>query len=486
MYKNRKMIQAIMIIGVLILLAPAFVMAQQNTQTMRVNCNRGQSVQSALNRSNGPATIVVTGTCHENIVITQDDVTLQGGSYAPTDSTQSTILVNGARRVSMISVTVTGGRNGISAYQGGSLTLGGTPASNSSISGTSLNGVVASYGSSVTVNYSTIQANVNGVTATDNSALVLTNSTIMGNTGTGVLVLRSSNARIGQNILGVQAGNTITNNGASGVYISRSSNALIDGNTIEHNTDSGVGIEGSSATVINNNIKYNGFAGILVFSSGNARIGITDSDGYGKNWIENNTYDGIHIASASTAHLMKNEIRNNGQGTGRNGIGIYFANCELIGGNIIENNSGYGIVLSQGSLFQGIGDWVITPAPGRDEIRGNTLTGVLATMKSSAELRNALINGNTQHGIWISTQSTLRIYGSTVSNNTEGIRLDTGSGISFWHPTSESTVTVTNNSSWGLNCFGNESSYGGSADPPNISGNGSGGTENINPSCTGF
>jgi parallel beta-helix repeat protein len=450
------------------------------TAHLQHNCDK-TLLQPVLDRLRTlPETIIVTGTCDENLVIKKDDVTIQGGTYLPFDPTQSTISVQGARRVLITGVTVIGGRNGIVVSQGGSLTVEG----NSNISGATQIGVAAVYGSSVTVNSSTIQGNLYGVMASDNSALVLSNSTVTNNTGSGVLSIRSSSARIGQNPLGASGPNTITNNGSSDVSISRSAHAIIDGNTIESNSHDGIHIEGSSAVVTNNSINNNGSRGIIVYSAGNARIGITDTSGYGGNIVNNNNLGGIQIESGSNAFLLGNEVKNNGLTTGRSGIGIYRGTCHSIGDNLIANNGGYGIGISAGSLFQGVGDWGLTPGP--DTIQENALSGILATMKSVADVRKALITGNLGHGVWISTQSTMRIYNSTISNNTEGIRLDTGSGISFWHPSSESTVTVTNNSSWGLNCFGDESSYGGSADPPNISGNGSGGAENINSSCTGF
>ena len=110
----------------------------------------------------------------------------------------------------------------------------------------------------MTVNSSTIQGNVQGVTAADNSAIVVTNSYIQNNTGAGVVVVRSSSARIGQNLFGVQMKSWITDNGGSGVYIGRSSHGIIDGNTIDNNTGSGVSIEGASATVINNQFEAMG------------------------------------------------------------------------------------------------------------------------------------------------------------------------------------------------------------------------------------
>ena len=115
---RNKMVKAMVVIGFLILIAPVFATAQGIRQ-IRVNCDRGQSVQRALDlldRFDMPATLVVTGTCNENVVIKQDDVNIQGGNFVGPDPNQNTILVQAARRVLITGVTVGGGYNGITAY----------------------------------------------------------------------------------------------------------------------------------------------------------------------------------------------------------------------------------------------------------------------------------------------------------------------------------------------------------------------------------
>ena len=419
--------------------------------TIKVNCNKGESVQSALDALTGPATIDVKGTCHEYLDITEDDVTIQGGTYqapTPSDPSKNIIWVRGARRVLITGVTVTGGWNGIAAYQGASLTLDG----NSNISGAANNGVVSSFGSSVIVNSSTIHENFQGATATDNAAIVVTNSYIQNNTGTGVVVVRSSSARIGQNVVGVPMKSWITDNQGSGVYIGRSSNGIIDGNIIENNIGSGVSIEGASATVINNSIQYNGANGIDVYGAGHARIGITDVGGYGKNSIENNGRDGVKISDGSNAFVLANDIKNNGQGVNRNGIGIYRGTCGLIGDNTIQGNGGHGVSISEGTLFQGQGDWPFMPGP--DLITGNSRSGILGWNGSSLDIRNVTITNNTENGIELSLQSNLRIYGSTVSgNHWDGIRLWDGSFVARYN-FDDPRDSITGNLGWGIICHG--------------------------------
>jgi len=260
-----KMGLALLVMGVLGFIAPGLEAAQQTE--IKVNCDKGESVQAALDKLTEPATIVVTGTCHEYVTIKKDDVSILGGNYLPPNPGGTILVVYSARRVSITGVTVTGGRNGITAAQGGSLTLG-----NSTISGTSNHGVVSNSGSYLVVYNSTIQDNSQkGVFVGDNSALVLTGYTITGNQTGGVLAQRASSARIGVDNNGVPGPNGIMNNGGSGVSVSRSAHAVIDGNTITDNSGHGINIEGASATVTNNTISNNNKKGVIVHNSGSAR-----------------------------------------------------------------------------------------------------------------------------------------------------------------------------------------------------------------------
>ena len=463
-----KMAKAVLVMGFLALIAPGLAAAQQ--PTIKVNCDKGESVQSALDRLTGPATIVVTGTCNENVVIKKDDVSLQGGTYDASDPARDTILVQGARRVAITSVTVTGGLNGVVAYQGGSLTL-----ENSLIKTNTEKGVVAVYGSSVTVHSSTIQDNtLQGVLVNDNSALVLTNCTITRNHAAGVLVQRSSSARIGQKMGGGSGPNTITNNGGAGVNVSRSAYALIDGNTITGNSGNGINIEGASVTVTNNTIANNQIKGITVHDSANARIGITEGDQPGPNTIENNVFEGIEISNSGAAHIWANRIRYNGQTTYRPGVGIYRATGHLIGDNTIQENGGHGVTVNQGAFLQGKGDFFdLTPGP--DIITQNVYSGISGWNGASLDIRNATITDNDQNGVSLGLHSTLRIYGSTVSWNYHGIWVYQGSAVIFGTP----AASITNNSVWGVLCDDKESS---------LAGDTSGVTSNTrgNVSCTGF
>ena len=467
----KKMGLALLVIGFLGLIVPGL-----EAKTIKVNCDKGESVQKELDKLNGPATIVVTGICNENVVIMKDDVTIQGGTFVGPDPNQNTIQVTAARRVLITGATVGGARNGVVSYQGGSVTV-----ESSLIQGNAGAGIVANFGSSVVVNSCTIQGNANqGVIATDNAALVLVNSTINSNGETGVRVWKGSSARIGHNLRGEAGPNTIQNN-RSGIKVYQASQAMIVNNTIQNNRGDGVLVEGASARLTNNTIKSN-WKGIEVTSAGNARIGINDDGSAGiGNIIESNQLEGISINHSSAAYMLNNQIRLNGQGTGRAGVKIYQATGRLIGGNTIEGNGGHGVEVDLGALLQGVGDWNLNPGP--DIIRRNVYSGIYAWNGSSLSIQKAEITENTQHGIGVSLRSTVRIYDSTVSDNKmNGIWLWRGSAVILSLDASTPPASVTGNIGWGVLCEDAESSLGGTTS--GVVGNGSGGFHNL--SCTGF
>ena len=441
----------LVVIGLLWLIVPSLEAAQ--ITEIKVKCDKGQSVQSALDSLSGPAIITVTGICHENLVIKNDDVTLQGGTYDAPDSARSTIFVEGARRVAITGVTVRGGLAGVRAFQGASLTL-----ENSTIEENESCGVHAFTGSSVSVDSCTIQKNNGqGVIAADNSNLALTNSTITDNHMAGVLVMGASNARIGKSSQGVLGRNQITNNWGYGVNVTWSSFAMINGNTLTGNGGYGVNIDAASAEVINNTIASNGCGGIWVANSGSAMIGLGHLSPSEPNTIENNQFEGIKISNGGSAWIFANTIQHNG----RTGILIQHATAELLGENTIKANGGHGVQLRQARLFQPVGDLnpVLRPTD-PDVITENIYSGIHASIDASLDIQNATITYNHENGILLGLQSTLRIFNSDASHNElDGIVLYDGSTVARYQ-FNQPRDTITYNGGYGIAVYGGSNLVG--------------------------
>lgn len=136
-------------------------------QNVTVSCAPPDTIAAALaNAAPGKRLIItVTGTCAEDVVIRRDDVTLKGGSGV----VNGQITVNGARRVLILDLMVTGPGNGI----------------------------VATENADVTVQGSTIELNeASGIDVNSGALVVLVGNTIRATNAYGLLVRDGGIARV--------------------------------------------------------------------------------------------------------------------------------------------------------------------------------------------------------------------------------------------------------------------------------------------------
>lgn len=211
----------------------------------QVNCDVDPpgSLQAAIDAAATGATITVSGTCNENVVIQEEKIrlTVDGGGTAVINGpnpTQNTIIVRGNKITIRNFASITGGRHGIAVQSSGLATIDGN-----GISGTGRRGINVNEGSSVTIINNAIEDNPNdGIFVTENSSArigfisatdtVASPNTIQRNSGGGIIVSRSANVQI--------VGNTISNNTDDGILVSRVSHAEIASNTIDGNGRDGV------------------------------------------------------------------------------------------------------------------------------------------------------------------------------------------------------------------------------------------------------
>ena len=276
---------------------------------------------------------------------------------------------------------------------------------------------------------------------------------------------------------------------SAGITFYHGGQGTVDNCTVHNNGNYGIVIEGGSATVTNSTISSNAAAGILLTLSGSARIGITDRFEYAGNTVRSNGSAGIRVTGSSSANIGGNTIEGNGTNLSspdQCGIGVYNATATLAGNNKITGNTGSGVFASASVVVIGQpGTPLPITGPFANEITGNGATaptkgGVFGFLGSSLDIRSATINGNFGNGVTLSLRSTARMFDDIVNNNTgNGISLALGGGLFL--PFGVPTVTVTGNTSFGLQCSGTESSYDGNTS--GILGNAVG---NVSPSCTGF
>ncbi len=299
----------------LMLLTPQSVDAQPAVfRTVTVNCGApGQTIANALRRQvvGGGLLVLISGTCNEHVDIFRDDVILRGNPTAtingPT-TTDDTVGLDHVRRVTLESLTITGGRNGIAVF-GSSVTL-----SHVTVQGASVIGITVSYGGHAFIDASLVRQNGSaGISAANTSTAVVTNTTVELNASTGMQAVRASHLRVGQDFqggstvgpvivrnntgtgisindssAGIIIGSTIQGNQSNGMYVARGSHAdigigsfnVVSANTIKDNgpNASGILVEGASANIVGNTITGNGF-GVHFISGGNGRLGVRpDSD----------------------------------------------------------------------------------------------------------------------------------------------------------------------------------------------------------------
>lgn len=221
----------------------------------QVDCDKEEAgaLQRAIDRARPGDTILVSGTCHENLSIpaARDSITLDGRGTATIDgpdATLNTILVR-ARAITITGFTITGGRVGIDVGRGASALIDGN-----TIEGTGRFGITL--GSFATAN--------------------IVNNTIQNNPGHGVLVTGNAFGFIGFRTADdtVASPNIIRNNGIHGINVTLSSSARIAGNAISNNLRNGVNIDrASQATVSDNDVDGNGQNGIFVTENGGVNLG---------------------------------------------------------------------------------------------------------------------------------------------------------------------------------------------------------------------
>ena len=116
---------------------------------VKVNCP-DDSIGSALAKAKPGDVLVITGTCPEDVTIVLDDVVLQGNS----GTVLGQITVDGARRVVIQGLTVSGPGNGIEARRNAVVTVQGSMIENNGVSG-----IDVRQGAFATIDGNTIRSN---------------------------------------------------------------------------------------------------------------------------------------------------------------------------------------------------------------------------------------------------------------------------------------------------------------------------------------
>lgn len=227
--------------------------AQANDGIRTVDCNAGDTIAKALRKAKPGNTILVSGTCNENVDVPADlqQVTLDGQGTATIngpDAALSTVEIRGTDIV-IKGFTLTGGRHGLFVVSGGTARLDGNIVQN-----VGEDGIQVRLGASAIIVNNTVQNNPGeGINVGEGASVrvgfresrgfrVAEPNVIQNNAGRGISVTRASSARI--------YSNRILTNGGGGVRVSRGAYADVSSNDISGNVGDGILVQQTSAVVL--------------------------------------------------------------------------------------------------------------------------------------------------------------------------------------------------------------------------------------------
>lgn len=287
---------------------------QSLTVTVDCTADPPQSINTALATQADRLFVSINGNCNEEVVVSRDDVWLQsGGPEAGITAPQgrrNAVSVQGAQRVWLQGLTLTGGLFTLEADGGASLNAYSLRISGATGSGFYMGNGVAAY-----VQESYISGNQwSGAHMDGGSQLTLWDSHVTDNVSHGIFVQGSSvtlyGTEVARNDAGVGARNarvviqpgggrssTIHDNRASGVG-GGASQFYLNSVQVAGNAFEGVGVADGSAAVLDDvTVEGNGGGGVVVRNGSTLAVGGTGSiDGGPGN-------PGIRLEDTSTAAI---------------------------------------------------------------------------------------------------------------------------------------------------------------------------------------
>ncbi len=352
------------------------------TKTVAVDCSAGETIAKALTLGDErkPLLVQISGICSEHLLIDRNDVTLAAGTPGATvsgpDPAIDVIKVT-ASRVAIEGLTVTGGRNGITADGAPGLIV-----RNATVQGTGRNGITYARGASGMMDGCTVVNNARDGVAIDAASGTVINSQVNQNGRVGVGVFTNGSARIGVDNANNAGGNVISGNASNGIHIVFGSSALVGMNQITNNGASptgavgrvGIGIFNASADIIGGNT-----------ISGNAGTGVSVRA------------SAVTVGDGNFGFTTVNTITGNGNAASPGGVFGFLGTSMLIRDAVISNNVGFGLVLSLKSGAQISSSTIQNNLP----VGPNPGDGIRLVFGSGLFLAapNSTVTGNTGWGL---------------------------------------------------------------------------------------
>lgn len=366
-----------------------------------VDCAGGRRLAAALRLPSGrQLTVMVRGTCNESVTITRDDVTLRGESPAAGSGVNGTIVIDGARRVLVENLTISGPGIGIHGIHGAAFTV------RSSVIQDTVGAGVVLQGARATIDANTVQRTGGAGVNLDNAEAIITGNTIDAIRGAGIQVTNASAAKIGLTEAGTPAGNAIRNGTGNGVMITNGSVALLRSNTVELNAGAGVFTVRSLVTLQGGNlIQSNGGNGIFVGQGQLAGRPGALRDTVTGNGTGSGGGRGLKVDVGGLASVWAMDITNHVHG---DGVGVFASSLDIERSTVSGNSGGDGIQAFNGARIDVL-DSTVT-GNGRDGIRLNLNSSLY--IRNSGATATTAVSGNAGNGIGV-------FWGSGVNMSTE-------------------------------------------------------------------
>ena len=429
-------------------------------ETRMVDCDAGETIMAAMDQAQPGDTIMVAGTCNENVVVDKDGITLAGEGQDSTvingdNIDASVIAVLGHQNVTIKDLTVQNGLVGIHLGRGAAAWLENVTAkdSRSKDGHASGFGILIANSSDAILTGSVVVSNNadNGIQVWNGSSVAIAGNYIVegsplprarletsGNGGSGMEVGLGSALHVAS-LDGDYTTVRANNNRSIGIDITGGSSAQFGGGAdIEASGNEINGLEVAGGSSVNFQIypargvkgKFNdnrGWAGIAVESNSSVRMWYWNDAAGAKITAENNAGLGLGVAQNSSATfdtgLSQFASSNNlvFSNNGNLGVGVYSGSTAIVRlPTEIKNNANSGIEM-WGNAFVDLG----SVSKAAVVIASNGGNGIVSYNGSDLNLDSATIESNTGNGVAIYDNANLYSNGTTITGNG-------GDGINAW------------------------------------------------------
>ena len=271
---------------------------------INVNCDKGDSIQKAVDAGAGSAArkvIYVTGFCEEDLLITRDNISLLGDGNT---MISGHIRVRGSDGLTIRDLSITGPGDGIAA------SVSRIFMTNVHIVGNYGDGIALSWGGAISLRNGSIAGNLGDAGfLIENGHGDLINTEVSGNAYDGIVLIGNGSVTMTGGEVGLhEQGTGITaklsssveldsvsvSNNETGISVSNGSAAEINSSTIYGNTRTGVFVSTSSSAIVDSSQIYENERGVAASRQSFVTLS-------GPTEVRDNWFDGLRLLFGSGA-----------------------------------------------------------------------------------------------------------------------------------------------------------------------------------------